>query len=378
MIAAASILRFMELTPAITPIDRMRAIRSLNTGNAGDIPWPALIGSAAVIGLLVLLVAVNRGVAVRKKEKLAAEFDQQADKAGLTAAERRLMAAIARFAGVADDAMVFTDHEAFSRGAARMMQEHFSSGDSIEERRNVKAAIESVYQKLGIVSSAPSSRAVSMSSRQIPSGRQIFMTRAKGDASETIEATVVHNRHDGLVIRPAAKITVTNGEKWHLRYSFGMSTLEFESFVTGFEDGTLTLAHKEMARNTNRRRFLRVPVKARALVANYAFQTNDTSLHKATPKFVNAEIREVAGPGLLIETSLAASEGDKLLLVAIFENGEAIRNIGEVKHVKASSSGYSIALELVALTDEEIGAMVRLTNMAAKQMQEPSMAGGTR
>jgi hypothetical protein len=121
-----------------------------------------------------------------------------------------------------------------------------------------------------------------------------------------------------------------------------------------------------------------VSVKARALVANYGFQTNDTSLHKATPKFVNAEIKEVAGPGLLIETSLSASEGDKLLLVAIFENGEVIRNIGEVKHVKATSTGYSIALELVALTDEEIGAMVRLTNMAAKQAQEPSMAGGNR
>lgn len=384
MTISAGILWFVGLVPTVTPVDRMRAMKSLNTEASGNIPWPALIGSIAIVVLLILLVAVNRNVTRKKQEREAAEFDTRADNAGLTAAERRLMSAIARYAGVAEESVVFSDHEAFCRGAARMMQERFSAGDSIEDRRSMKTVIESVYQKLGIVSSAPSSTSNSLNSRQIPVGRQIFVTRSNGDSSETIEATVTGNRYDGLAIRLSTETPVTKGDKWRLKYNFGSSTLEFETAVIGFDDGAVTLAHRELARSANRRRFLRVAVDGRALVANCPFRADETSLHKATPKFVNAQVTEIAGPGLRLETSLSVQMGDKLMVIAIFDGGETIRAIGEVRHTKPSKAGSSVAIEFTGLSDEEIGVMVRLTNMAARRagvdeavaVQEQPVAGG--
>jgi hypothetical protein len=371
MLTTATRLWLAAIVPAVTPMDRFRAMKELNGHSSSDIPWPTLVGCAAVAGLLVLLVVVNRNVARRKREKIASEFEQRADKAGLSLAERRLMVAIARYAGVPESTVVFSDHEAFCAGAAKLMQERFASGDSVEDRRNMKAAVEAVYQKLGIVSSGPSSMAMSLSSRQIPAGRQIFIGRKRGDASETIEATVLDNRHDGLVVRLGgeASVPVTRGDIWQVRYNFGPSTWEFESTVLGFEDGAVTLSHRDLARHANRRRFLRVPVKGKALVAHYAFQPGDVALEKALPKFVTGRITEIAGPGLLVETSLSVSPGDKLLIVALFENGEVIRNVAEVKHARPSKAGTTIAMELVTLTDAEVGVMVRLTNAVARKME---------
>jgi hypothetical protein len=380
MLAAYTTIRVAGLIQAVTPIDRLRGMKALNGGaGATEIPWLTLTGCIAVIGLLVLLVVVNRNSARRKNERITREFEHNADKVGLTAAEQRLMTAIARHSGIEDITLIFSNHEAFSRGASKLMQDHFASGDSIEDRRNLKAAVELIYQKLGIVSSAPASSDVisRLNTRQVPVGKTVYIVQRGNNSQEETETVVAANKHDGIVLKVSGEMAAGTvvGELWQIRYHLGPSAWEFQSSVTELHEGLVTLAHRDMARFTNRRRFLRVPVRYKALVANYTLSPGSLALDKATPKFVSAVVTEIAGPGMRLETSLAMTPGDKLLIVVSFENGEVIRNMAEVKHVQSTRTGWSVAVELVTLSDAEVGTLVRLTNIAAKNLETDQKAG---
>jgi hypothetical protein len=364
MLTASVITLFAGAVQGATTLERMRGMRSLNSSHTANMNVLHLVGIAAIVILTIMLFAVRKMASRKLNSKKADQFNEHADRYGLTEVERRLIMTIARFSEIRDATLIFSTQDAFYRGASRLMQERFTAGDSIDDRRHLKQAVELIHRKLGFAASTESrvSTPLGLTTRQIPVGRQVDIIGGAGGVSGQIEASVTANTDDGLVLKlpPGAKVSTTVGDVLRIRYNFNTSTWEFDSPIIALAENAVTLSPCDLVRFTNRRRFMRVPAKGKAMVANYTFQPKDASLSAAMPTFVPAEITEIAGPGFRIETSLNTAIGERLLIIVRFENNEVVRDMAEVKHLQPSTKGFSIALELVTLNDNEVGQEPRI------------------
>ncbi|HEX41128.1 MAG TPA: hypothetical protein ENN81_03615 [Phycisphaerales bacterium] len=388
----------------LTPRERWEAMQGYKTVMTER--WFTISGLAAIGVLSALLFYVTYR---RKKQELRVSgrmFDEYARKYGLTAHEKALLRDIARRAGIRRDESIFTLGSAFDRGVGRMVQEQLDGEPLPEQVRSLRMELSFLREKLGfktVVPHAASTRAPDisqLSSRQIPAGRTIHMTRRRGRDDE-IEATVVENTDAELAVRMTCHVKVTFGEFWCVRYYFGASVWEFDSSVLSFDGDVLGLAHSENVRFINRRRFLRVPVHRQGYIASFPFvapceeaRTQRSHGSRSSgragciadgswgpPTFVPAVITELAGPGLRVEAGLNVKTGDRVLVVFNLDEdmdagpsdpagphrhaGKIVENMGEVRHVTTTAEGASIALELTFLSDPAVGELIRATNTAA-------------
>jgi hypothetical protein len=98
------------------------------------------------------------------------------------------------------------------------------------------------------------------------------------------------------------------------------------------------------------------------------------------PEFVPAVVTELAGPGLRIEAQLEAKVGERVLVVSRLDEevgqesnlqkadgpstSKIIEDIGEVRHIEPAQNGFSIAVELIGLSDSDVSELIRATNAA--------------
>ncbi len=399
----------------LTPRERWEAMQGYETVMSER--WFTIGGLVAIAFLSALLFYVTYR---RKRQELRVSgrmFDEYARKCGLTVREKIMLREIARRAGVRRDESIFTLGSAFDRGAGRMVQEQLDGEPSPEQVRELRMELSFVREKLGfkMCPSPAAGTAVAdssqLTSRQIPAGRKIHMTRRR-DRDGEIEATVVENTDTELAVRMSCNVKVTFGEFWCVRYYFGASVWEFDSSVISFDGDVLGLAHSESVRFINRRRFLRVPVHRQGYVASFPFlaprdetgaqrsraaQPADGAGHGADgswgpPTFVPAVITELAGPGLRVEAPLKVKSGDRMLVIFNLDEdieagasastgpykhmGKIVENVGEVRHVTPTVEGSSIALELTFLSDAAVGELIRATNTAAVKARVVRGAAG--
>jgi hypothetical protein len=104
------------------------------------------------------------------------------------------------------------------------------------------------------------------------------------------------------------------------------------------------------------------------------------------PEFIPAVVTELAGPGLRIEAPLEVTAGDRLLVVMKlgedddlqpaslrrYGNGRSaalriVEDIGEVRHIRPLQNTFSIAVELIGLSDADINELIRATNNASRK-----------
>jgi hypothetical protein len=254
--------------------------------------------------------------------------------------------------------------------------------------------IAALCEKLGFAgngrTSAESAEKVrKVTTRHIPVGKSLYVTRRKSPAGSDIESTVVRNNDSELAVTLSQAANVVFGEMWCVRYYSGASVWEFDTTAVSYNGDTLVLNHSEDVRFVNRRRFLRVSVRFRAFVARFPFMVggyrgdgidmNQTSgLSWAPPRFVPGVVTEMAGPGLRVDSALDVEVGERLLVVLNLAEESAegsdlaeatgpkvAESIGEVRYVKATERGFSIAVELTGLDDFEVDELVRATNAAS-------------
>jgi len=112
---------------------------------------------------------------------------------------------------------------------------------------------------------------------------------------------------------------------------------------------------------------------------------------------VPAVVTELAGPGLRIEVPIELKVGDRVLVVIRLDEGEqrdliphqsgvareskaatskVVEDIGVVRHTKAVQNGFSIAVELVRLSDSYVNELIRATNAAALQAGTGNQSAG--
>ena len=379
---------------ALTPIERWGAARRFNPSFVID-RWFVLAAVIVLIILAALLIVVSLNRTVRRRRVIENMFFESADKAGLSERERQVMLDIAAKAGLKQSSAIFTMSNAFERGIAKMIEKGFGGKQMGTARKeDLRTELTFLREKLGFrkpasISAGSTRKTRKLSSRQIPVGKKMYITRRKSRQSDSIECTVIKNDEMELVARLSMSLESEHGEAWLARYYFGASVWEFDTSVINSYDDILVLSHSNNIRFINRRRFLRVPVSKPAFIARFPFTRTSAEggfvgakSSWGPPEFVSAVITEFAGPGLRIEAGLDVEVGDRVLVVFSLDeeqnqdsdteqpNGKmpvskVVEDMGEVRHIRPVGNGLSIAVELTGLSDSDVNELIRATNAAS-------------
>jgi len=378
---------------SLTPEERWKAAGSRLGTSFIEEHWYVLTAAAVIIILTVLLLVLSLRRRVGQRRVIKQLFVEHAEKSGLSGRERQILLEIAGKAGLKRSEAVFTMASAFDRGAAKIVEESLNQ-QGTEEGRVLRTELSFLREKLGYqkkarVSIGSPTKSRKLSSRQIPAGKKLHITRRKTRDLASIESTVIKNSDIELTVKLAMSVESKAGELWSVRYYFGASVWEFDTSVVSCNGNILVLNHSDNVRFINRRRFLRVPVKKPAFIARFPFartlppnkEANAASSTWGPPKFVPAVVTELAGPGLRIECPLEVKVGERMLVLVRLDEEEnkgpipmprnrkkvtsIIEDIGEVRHTKAIQNGFSIAVELTGLSDSDINELIRATNAAS-------------
>jgi hypothetical protein len=395
---------------ALTPAERWSAAgRQFQTHSFVTDRWFIVAVAVILIALTLLLIAVNLQKRTRPQKGATQLFFECAERRGLSARECHVLLEVAKKAGIGRAEDVFTDDVAFYRGASKLMEDGIARGRTGADSELLSSELFFLREKLAFrrqtaLFSGPSAKSARLSSRQIPVGRKVNITCRAAKDSDDIEAIVVENDEKELTLKSAVPVKVTFGELWRVRYCFGASIWEFDTTIAGCNADILVLNHSDTIRFINRRRFLRVPVRKPAFIArfpfsrmlfakgnNYKVGPGPDVLHSfdgswGAPEFIPAVVTELAGPGLRIEATLEVMPGDRLLVVMKlgedddlqpasvrrYGNGRSaalriVEDIGEVKHIRPLQNTFSIAVELIGLSDADINELIRATNNASRK-----------
>jgi len=385
---------------ALTPVQRWQAARRFNTNVLGE-RWFILTVVVVLITLIGLLLVVSFKRMMRGRKTAERLFVKYAERRGLSGRERQILLDIAGITGLKESESVFTMGSSFDRGAAKIIEENLARKGA-EESKQLRTELSFLREKLGFQKQPPAfiigplAKSKRLSSRQIPVGRKVHLTRRTTRISDDIEATVVENSGIELTVKLEMSVKITFGESWRVRYYFGASVWEFDTTMVSYDGDILVLNHSDNVRFINRRRFLRVPVKKPAFVAHFPFartlggnsdsakegfeikrgSANASGSTWEPPEFVPAVVTELAGLGLRIEVpSFEVKMGDRVLVVLRLDEerdqddkmvaSKIIEDVGEVRHTKAIQSGLSIAVELTGCSDSDVNELIRATNAAS-------------
>ena len=392
---------------ALTPQQRLSSASDPFTSGFITERWFLLTLATVGIILCILLLVVSRNRIAQQRRRDIQLFDESADKIGLSAQERQLLLSIANKARLKQSETIFTTISAFERGASIITEESIARKQTASQIEQLKAELFFLREKLGFQRRTPvaiglSTKPKRLNSRQIPTGKKIYIVRRTSRTPETIESTVIENNDAELTVQLAKPVEIIFGEVWCARYYFGASVWEFDTSVVSCNGDKLVLNHSDQLRFINRRRFLRVSVNKPAFVAHFPFartavragqksmksfrlyrsSTNPSESAWGPPEFIPAVVTELAGPGLCIETSLKLQVGDRVLVVfkldeenqdMAHEKPEVVKtstpkiveDIGAVRHINAIKNGFSIAVELTGLSDTDVSELIRATNAAS-------------
>jgi len=396
------------LTLAATALDRFHAMRNLEQYNKDDQEFTRYTLIVIAV-LLVILFCVSFRRIWKARRESAELFDEYAGQRGLIDEEIEVLLKIIRKAKLKMPASIFTMNDAFNTGCERLKTDLFKKHNR-DELLRIEPIISSLRSKLGFQRTVSFSRGVpaaadAISSRQLPLGKELVVERTVSGKKETIDAAVVRNNDRELAVQLNRATTITFGESWKVRYFYGTSIWEFQTFVTSYDGNVMVLEHNDDVHFVNRRRFLRAPVRKKAYIANFPFEKTFKNSIESTVEgnfpdvqmqpltFIPAVVTELGGPGLRIETSLPVRHGERILIMfelerdtqqssvkyqetesvkyistsilKIIENVGVVQDAGVVKRVDENPYCPTIAVELVGLSDAEIDCLIRATNTAS-------------
>jgi hypothetical protein len=364
------------LLGALRPVERWQAMRDFDHSSNFMLDRRFIfIGVAAIVFLTILLCWINYRQRKRESKGVSSAFNSFARRNGLSVEEQNLALLLAEMAEFKQPEMVFISTTAFDKGAISLLAQK-SDGN---EQRELVTKLRLLRSKLGFatqetVSQSSVTRSSHASSRQIPVGKILQITRRKNAVAVRMETRLIRSNDMEFSVELAEILKIMPGEVWNLQYNFGQSVWEFDARLLKADGRELTFGHSDDVRFISRRRFLRVEVHKEAYIARFGFAVGEKI---DVPQFVHGTLREIAGPGLLIEAPLQVKIGERLLVIVQAANNKVVQDIGEVRHTKPAEKGYVIAVELTGVKEAHVDELVRLTNAAAtvSRMREPANVG---
>lgn len=388
--------RFSDLPQALlalSPHEKWSALRQVGGDSLGSSQWFMIVIAILLIVLVAVLVKVGYNRIQDEKVRAEERFLENVRRRHLSVREYHMLREIYAKSGLRHHDAIFKDIKAFERGSALVVADQVAEqGQAMETR--VQAEMAFLKEKMGFggLKTAepelprPKTKTRTkgkhkLTTRDIPMGKPLKITRRLGTTSNELRATIVDNDETSLTITLDAPIKVTFGELWRAHYQFGASVWEFDTTVISFDGDRLVLKHSDDVRFINRRRFARVPAHNIAFISKFPFTKEITtdSLEGWKPiEFVPAVVTELAGPGLRVEAPLDVSMNERILVVFKLEPVSAegtaaeasagsriIEDIGIVRRVESQGDTRSIGIELIGLSDANIDELVKVTNLGA-------------
>jgi len=390
---------------ALTPIERWNAARRFDSVST-DHRLFIFVCMIAIILLTALLIVTSFSHRIKERKVTDSIFVNYARRLGLSRREREILTDIAHKTKLRRIESIFTMVTAFDRGADELIKDvHTSRGSRAS--KNLSAQLSVLREKLGFekkrpIPAGPTTSPNKPSTKKIPAGEQLHLTRRKTAEQADIDSVVIENNDVEFTVKLQASLESKPGEIWSVRYYYGASIWEFETSSISCYGNILVLNHCDNIRFVNRRRFLRVPVNKPTFIAHFPFArivqpkidkgkgTKHGSASGNTwgpPEFVPASVTELAGPGLRIEAPLEVKTGDRVLVILkLGEDDDSspdtnqtarekiVEDIGEVRHTKSIKNGFSIAVELTGLSDPNISELIRATNAALLKNRDKTKA----
>jgi hypothetical protein len=358
----------------LTPEQKFRAMRDL--GNDESLfrnIWFILFMLSLALVLTVLLLVIRHFRIAKERQRQVEMFEDNCSRYGLNTYEKTIFKAISDRAGLKRKNNIFTMADVFDNGAAKLMQEVFSQGLDLEERKKLNAAVNSIKQKLGYKKKVYSAgvrdtRGKSLSSRQIKEGKKVSLTGGSSGQGANLDAYVMDNNDVEFIVRTEKPVTTAAGDEWQVHYRYGSAVWQFNSLTLSSEDDRIVLSHSDNIKFINRRRFLRVKVNLPALVARFPSIGNTFSPDRIglAPKFFKANVTELSGPGIRLESRIKLRTGERALVVFKLSEDKVVEDIAEVRGIsELGGNRFSMGLELVGLNDHGVDTLVKATNNAA-------------
>ncbi|MBP8604262.1 MAG: hypothetical protein KBI46_00285 [Phycisphaerae bacterium] len=389
-----------EVLIGLTPLERWDALTKYHSSPAAS--QRLLMISAAAVGAVIAAAVIwnwlNRQSAAKTDNR---RFDDYAGKKQLTDQQKQLLLRVVRKAELKQKESIFTLPDVFDQTVAGII-EQIRQTKGISEALRLEEQFSSLREKLDFRQTAPDRQmtAAAQDSRQIPVKKKLYIRRNPRMSGE-LEATVIDNSPAGITIRFPEPAEIVFGQPWTCRYYTGGFVAEFQTVPVQCRGTVVVLRHSDKVRLVNRRRFVRVPVRKAAFVADCSlgrspFVPRQMSRRKITaldpvsglsqtdfepPQFVPATVTELGGLGVRFETSLNVQAGDRIVLVLRLEETEmpmeyqqppggekGIAGIARVVRAQRKESGFSIAAEYIYLEDEQLDVLVCAANAVLHQL----------
>jgi len=366
------------LIAALTPAQRFQALRNFQNPNPLT-DHRFITGGLILVGiLLVLLILVHYWQRIVKGRSAKTWFISLSKSHHLTWNEQKLLRQICHYADLVQIDAIFTMPDNFEKGVNELLNE--KTLDIHADIEQLQAAVTVLRAKLGygVQNSAINNGlavAAITSTRQISPGTKIRVNRRKNATSGWMDAVITGNSDGDFTAQLPVNLGQISSGVWILQYDCGPIVLEFEAPVLNYQAGELSLGHTENIRVVSRRRFPRVPFESQALIALYQF---DLGVEFDVPRFYKARVKQLAGPGMLVESTIKVSVGNRVLIIMGLPNGNFVQDVAIVRHVRPVDRGLSIAVEITGAKGKEFDELVEATNLVAHKMSmnnEPSVSG---
>lgn len=354
----------------LTPEDKWNALRQTGSGGTSAFLWIAMLAAACAIAVCLTVLHFLR---LRQQRKLAlTELRAAVDRAGLGADHKRVLTWIAVLSGAKPLDSVLTTPPAFERGTDALL-----GGDRATEiARHLGSPpaviVRELREKLELGPPRAGRALLAHMLTGIPQASNVTVSRSA--SPREFDATVRETSQPtfDIALEPHQTIECDAGEVWTISRADQGVVCNFDAKVLKREDGAVHLLAQGDAHYISRRRFARIPTYRAALVAQLPLVSPGDSLTQ--PEFAKATVLEIGGPGMLLQMDAEVPMGQRLLIVVQAAAQEVLQVVGVVRRVGPAAPGadggeqqWSIAVELVGLTPQDLSHLVRHANKAARQ-----------
>ncbi|MCE5326334.1 MAG: hypothetical protein LLG01_07940 [Planctomycetaceae bacterium] len=358
----------LSAAAGLTPDERWAGVNEYATTRHVDLWWVAFCVLTGLVLCAVALISYRGYIASWNAKR---KIHDNARRSGLNEPERQLIETLAQLSGLRHPEAVFTMSQAFDHAVASMMLLPRCQGMNEQARGQLADIIQALRTKLCFDNAPRSENNKIPSSRAIPAGSRLSVIH-RGQI-EGAEAVVEINDPMEMAVRPDPQMSARPGESLVLQYCQGMAAWEFTAPITAVRNGKLVLGHTSQVRYVNRRRFMRVPLRRLAKVGSLSF-------HGGVPgemRMVDAELTEIAGPGVVMESPLHPLMGQRVVVAMQLRKEYGMQAPGIVRRVTDLHNGkFQIIVEMTDLNPQEVSELVRQTNLAMQEMAGMAPAKG--
>ncbi len=358
---------------ALNTAEKLKAFSRFHGERTGMADPRFFLAGVIMIGVLVVILVLYRKNRNWKEEDVSKSlFESNIERLGLDGSERQLVLEIAKYSKLRKIDSIFSASRSFDQGAAVAMKKSFSQGKTLVERKHLNHEITSLKEKLGFKEESISYTAneysfkpKGLSSRQVPIGRNVLMSRIHSKDASPLTAVVTGNTDYELKLTADEDFCGKPGEIWRVHYQLGAVIWKFDSLVVSSEGKEVILSHTENIRFINRRKFVHAPVKLHGYIARFhcARTVKDVQLD-LMPQFVSAKITEISGPTIKIVAPMEVRTGERVLVIFELSANRIIQSTAEVRRSENDETGYIIVAEMIDINEACINELITATNNA--------------